>query len=52
MHGYTNKTGCSIRTVNSIVLLTNGIAFVIQTVLVLLLGSFAGEDNKYLKYRN
>ena len=50
---YTIETGCSVRTVNSIVLLSNGIAFVIQTVLFILLGSCAGGDTKwYFKYRN
>ena len=45
-HAYMNETRYRVRTVNSIVLLSNGIAFAIQTVLFLLLGSCAGEDNK------
>lgn len=36
------KICCSDRTVNSIVLLSNGISFSIQVVLFLVLGSFAG----------
>ena len=45
-HAYMNETRYRVRTVNSIVLFSNGIAFAIQTVLFSLLGSCAGEDNK------
>ena len=37
-----DDTGPRDRTVNSIVLLSNGIAFAIQIVVFLILGSFAG----------
>ena len=37
-----DNTGPRDRTVNSIVLLSNGIAFAIQIVVFLILGSFAG----------
>ena len=51
MRAYTGDTGCRIRTVNSIVLLSNGIAFAIQTALLLLLGSCAGGTIEwYLQY--
>lgn len=39
----TNKRRCRDRTINSIVLLSNGISFAIQIVVFLFLGSFAGK---------